>query len=89
MVSIKFSLFLVKLTFCEDDLPIFGFIGTTNDYKEGETPKYYLYNHLDFLIEYNGDQVYYFKNNQIITITLILPNFLKLLVMGLLRTREN
>lgn len=41
-----------------DDLPIFGYIGTTNDYEtEGIAPKYYIAGNLDFMIEYNGDQV--------------------------------
>jgi MFS family permease len=42
-----------------DDLPIHGFIGTTNNYQEnpGEPIKYYLYKHLDFFVEYNKDQV--------------------------------
>jgi hypothetical protein len=56
----KFKDAVNKLYYYEmvyDDLPIFGFIGTTNDYKEGEPIKYYLYNHLDFMIEYNNDQV--------------------------------
>eukprot|EP00026_Physarum_polycephalum_P002246 Phypoly_transcript_02251.p1 GENE.Phypoly_transcript_02251~~Phypoly_transcript_02251.p1 ORF type:complete len:597 (+),score=119.32 Phypoly_transcript_02251:850-2640(+) len=56
----KFKKAIEKLYYYEmiyDDLPIFGFIGTTNDYKEGDAIQYYLYNHLDFQIEYNGDQV--------------------------------
>jgi len=56
----KFKKAIEKLYYYEmiyDDLPIFGFIGTTNDYKEGDSIQYYLYNHLDFLIEYNDDQV--------------------------------
>lgn len=38
-----------------DELPLWGFIGTTNG--EPDTPEYYLYTHLSFLIEYNGDRV--------------------------------
>lgn len=59
----KFKKAIKQLYYFEmiyDDLPIFGFIGTTNNYQEdplGEAPKFYLYKHLDFFIEYNKDQV--------------------------------
>jgi len=38
-----------------DELPLWGFIGTTNDNEHN--PEYYLYTHITFMIEYNGDRV--------------------------------
>lgn len=57
----KFKKAIKQLYYFEmiyDDLPIHGFIGTTNNYQEDNEPiRYYLYRHLDFFIEYNNDQV--------------------------------
>ncbi|KAN0036562.1 hypothetical protein ACTFIV_001862 [Dictyostelium citrinum] len=39
-----------------DDLPIFSFVGTVDD-SDPNNIKYYLYNHIPFEFDYNGDQV--------------------------------
>jgi len=39
-----------------DDLPLYGFIGLV-DRDSSENPKYYLFKHLDFHIEYNRNQI--------------------------------
>lgn len=57
----KFKKAIEQLYYFEmiyDDLPIHGFVGTTNNYKENGDPiKYYIYRRMDFFIEYNEDQV--------------------------------
>ncbi|KAM9964345.1 hypothetical protein ACTFIW_004103 [Dictyostelium discoideum] len=39
-----------------DDLPIFSFVGTVDD-SDPTNIRYYLYNHIPFEFDYNGDQV--------------------------------
>ncbi|KAN0035652.1 hypothetical protein ACTA71_004936 [Dictyostelium dimigraforme] len=39
-----------------DDLPIFSFVGTVDD-SDPKNIRYYLYNHIPFEFDYNGDQV--------------------------------
>lgn len=43
-----------------DDLPIFSFVGTVDD-SDLTNIRYYLYNHIPFEFDYNGDQVSYSK----------------------------